>query len=110
MKTAKDIVNRDLGVTALTREKHGYNGFAVRKSRYRHLTWRYVSAAPGQSPGKTPAASREKALSYSRELYASVCEILNNSRSWRTSEERPVLTKTAAARVKDLGFSIKFPA
>jgi hypothetical protein len=103
------------GLTEMRREKHNYDGYLVRRSRFNYSFHRYVGAGVGlykgvdKSPASTAARFKDTLVRASLALDSLDRTILDPN-AWRTSLGKKQLTKKAALALIQLGFKIKSPA
>lgn len=104
------------GLTEMHKEKHNYDGYIVRRSRFNHNFHRYIGAGArlygrgcGKSPHKT-AARFDDALGRASLALDTLDRIILDPNAWRTSLGKKHLTKKAGLALRELGFKIKTPA
>ncbi len=89
------------GVTEMTREKHNYEGYAVRTQKDGNTFRRYVSASEKARPEKTEALRKKGAYAEAVELVNELRAVLDDKKSWdKEGKIRPSALKVAAT----LGF------
>jgi hypothetical protein len=98
------------GLTEMRKEKHKYDGYLVRRSRFNHKFHRYIGAC-SRLMGKADAAERfGKARTVAAAALRTLDSILLDPNAWRVSLGKKHLTKKAALALTRLGFKIKSPA
>jgi len=100
------------GITALTSEKHKFNGFSIRRTKLKHRFQRYVSASLHKTPivRMTQEARTKAARACAVEALATLDRILAEKSSWATRLGKTKLTKKTVLELQQLGFKVKFPA
>jgi hypothetical protein len=98
------------GLTEMRKEKHNYDGYNVRRSRFKHNFHCYVGAGARLSAGKKPASRFGDALERASLALDTLDRIILDPNSWRTAAGKKHLTKKAGLALRELGFKIKSPA
>jgi hypothetical protein len=98
------------GLSEMRKEKHNYDGYIVRRSRFNHNFHRYVGAGARLSGGLKPALRFNNALSRASLALDTLDGIICDPSSWRTAAGKKHLTKKAGLALRELGFKIKSPA
>jgi hypothetical protein len=98
------------GLTQMTREKHNYDGFIVRRSLNRYGFHRYVGAGKRVLGKGSVSARFDTARDRAVLALDALDRIILEPNSWRTADGKKHLTKKAALALGELGFKIKSPA
>jgi len=96
-KKAPSKMEKVKGVTEMTKEKHKFEGFAVRAQKGGYHFRQYVSASAKLGAPKTVAY--QEAVNLRNALQ----DVLDEKKNWRASS----LTKAALSVITKLGFKIE---
>lgn len=98
------------GLTEMRKEKHNFDGYIVRRSRFNHNFHRYIGAGARLSGGLKPALRFNNALTRASLALDTLDRIILDPNAWRTAAGKKHLTKKAGLALRELGFKIKTPA
>lgn len=105
------IKRRTKGITPMTKEKHSYDGFAVRRSRHSHSFLRYEGAGEKRYPAVPSGTTRfREAESLAILSLEGLDAILQDPKSWRSADGKKSLTKKSQLAITELGFTVKLRA
>lgn len=102
---------RTKGITPMTKEKHSYDGFAVRRSLHNHSFLRYEGAGEKRYPALPSGTTRfREAESLAVLALEGLDAILQDPKSWRSADGKKLLTKNSRLAIEGLGFTVKIRA
>lgn len=93
----------NVGITLMTREKHAFDGFAVRKEFRGYRFRKYVSASKRKYPKLMLRTRQSRARIQARAELAVLVGILTDPTSWWRGTE---LLPSRRAEILDLGFTL----
>ena len=108
---SKTATRKTKGITRMTKDKHSYDGFAVRRSHHNHAFLRYEGAGEKKYPAVPIGTTRfREAESLAVRSLEKLDAVLQDPKSWRSVEGKKHITKKSQLAIEELGFKVRLRA